>query len=104
MTITELSYKDLIEYWDYQRKLEYNRELLKKNISKHSLNNFHPELSQFSEDEIFKLMWDKITNEDYEDPPTNWVPKNDEYRLWNEVYKKGRPVVLRAKLKDDNNL
>jgi len=28
MAITEQSYKDLKEYWDYQRKIEYNKEIV----------------------------------------------------------------------------
>ena len=27
MAITKQSYKDLKEYWDYQRKVEYNKEI-----------------------------------------------------------------------------
>ena len=32
MTISQEAYNDKKEYWDYQRKLEYNRELLIKQI------------------------------------------------------------------------
>ena len=32
ITISKQSYTDLKEYWDYQRLLEYNRELLKTKI------------------------------------------------------------------------
>ena len=28
MAITKQSYKDLKEYWDYQRKVEYNKEVV----------------------------------------------------------------------------
>ena len=28
MAITKQSYKDLKEYWDYQRKVEYNKEIV----------------------------------------------------------------------------
>ena len=34
MAISKQSYTDLKEYWDYQRLLEYNRELLKERLSK----------------------------------------------------------------------
>ena len=29
MSITKQSYKDLKEYWDFQRKIEYNKERLR---------------------------------------------------------------------------
>ena len=32
MAISKQSYIDLKEYWDYQRLLEYNRELLKERL------------------------------------------------------------------------
>ena len=32
--ISKKSYTDLKEYWDYQRLLEYNREVLKKRLKK----------------------------------------------------------------------
>jgi hypothetical protein len=28
MAITKESYKDLKEYWDYQRKIQYNKEIV----------------------------------------------------------------------------
>ena len=28
MAITEQSYKELKDYWDYQRKIEYNKEIV----------------------------------------------------------------------------
>ena len=28
MAITKQSYNDLKEYWDYQRKIEYNKEMV----------------------------------------------------------------------------
>ena len=34
MAISKQSYTDLKEYWDYQRLLEYNRELLQQRLSK----------------------------------------------------------------------
>jgi len=109
MAISEHSYNDLKEYWDFQRKLEYNREILKRNIQEFSPMKINPEMSHFNEDQIFDFMWARLDQDDYEDPPTEWTPKNEEYRLWNESEPlkqlqlpkpKGRPVVLRAKKVD----
>ena len=41
MAISKQSYTDLKEYWDYQRLLEYNRELLKQRLSNHLANLFY---------------------------------------------------------------
>ena len=51
------------------------------------------------------MLWTKIPQSEYEDPPKWWVPENEKYRLWNEEWPpkpqleapKGRPVILRAK-------
>jgi hypothetical protein len=52
-----------------------------------------------------QMLWTKIPQSEYEDPPKWWVPENEKYRLWNEEWPpkpkleapKGRPVILRAK-------
>ena len=46
------------------------------------------------------------------EPPKGWVPENENYRLWNEEWPpklkleppKGRPVILRAKVKEDERI
>lgn len=111
MAISETLYIDLKEYWDYQRKIEYNREKLDELTQKFDnrlMSQFGPiSVEQFKED-----MWLKIDPIEYEDPPKNWVPKDEKYRLWNETYPpvvpqltkpKGKPVVLQAKRLDSGN-
>ena len=34
MTISEESYEDLKEFWDQQRLIQYNRELIQKHVSR----------------------------------------------------------------------
>ena len=61
----------------------------------------------------------KIKPDEFEEPPKGWIPKNEKYRLWNEigqlsVSSTARKVVLRAKsgkvgrmpniLNDDNDI
>ena len=112
MPISEESYKDLKEYWDFQRKVEYNKEMVQHQIESIPGRMFDSEMGKYSDDQIFELMWSRIEQEDYDDPPTSWIPKNDNYRLWNEPPRymnnelpkpKGRPVVLRAKTSDKSN-
>lgn len=103
--ITEQSYNDLKEYWDFQRKLEYNREKLREQVEQRLSGMVYGETGQISDQSLYDFMWEKIKEEDMDDPETNWVPKDENYRLWNEEYPpkkalpkpKGRPVVLRAK-------
>ena len=59
-------------------------------------------------DEVKQMLWDKLTPEEYEEPPQDWVPEDPKYRLWNEdhivipkISPRARKVVLRAKSKVD---
>jgi len=77
--ISKANYNDLKEYWDYQRLLEYNREKVWIDAEK------------FSDDEdpaeaIFEILWNKIDPDDFETPPTDWVPKNIDFRIEGESY------------------
>ena len=80
MAISKKSYKELKEYWDYQRLLEYNRELLR-----HRLKNVQKTVfSQYGEVDttnMFYNIWDKIKSSDYEKPSKEWIPKNEKYRF-----------------------
>ena len=74
-------------YWDYQRKVEYNREKVLKgclNIIKHfgeTEDGF-----QLEQGELFNRLWDEITPADYEEPDTNWVPAKPELRIEGEIF------------------
>ena len=84
--ITETEYRDMPEYWDHQRKIEFNREKCMKaceNMIKHFADE--EEITQAAE-EMFEIMWHQIESEDYEDPPLDLVPKNTALRLEHESY------------------
>ena len=116
--ITKESYKDLKEYWDYQRKIEYNKEqiyMMAERFEGRAYNDFGP----VHIDEVKELLWNKIKPDEFEEPPKGWIPKNEKYRLWNEIGQlsvspTARKVVLRAKsgkigkmpniLNDDNDI
>ena len=105
MAITEESYNYKKEYWDYQRKLEYNRELLKGQIQSIKRSMALPNLQDMSDQNIFDMMWDRVDEEDLEEPTKHWIPKDKKYRLWNEdKTTRGRPVVLKAKKSENNNI
>ena len=111
MPITKKSYEDLKEYWDYQRKLEYNREKLKASLDSMEGRVF-TERGMLSTESMFDHIWTNIGNEDLETPVVDWIPKDEKYRFeWEgepdnvkklPKSKPGRPVVLRAKILQDD--
>ena len=118
MAITQADYNNLKEYWDYQRKIEYNKEqiyMMAERFEGRAYNDFGP----VHIDEVKELLWNKIKPDEFEEPPKGWIPKNEKYRLWNEIGQlsvspTARKVVLRAKsgkvgrmpniLNDDNDI
>jgi len=108
MPITKAQYTDLKEYWDYQRKIEYNKEALKNMLNKFE-GRVYNDFGMVSQDEVFDNLWSKVVSDDFEDPPKGWIPQDKKYRFeWEgepkEIKKlsssKGRPVILRAKISD----
>ena len=113
--ITKESYKDLKEYWDYQRKIAYNKEMvfmMADNFEGRVYNDF----GMVSLDDMKDLLWTRVRPEDYEEPRKGWVPEDPKYRFeWegpahmpkfktyeDDMPKRGRPVILRAK-RDKSN-
>tara|TARA_B100000214_G_C23970660_1_gene629949 strand:+ start:119 stop:484 length:366 start_codon:yes stop_codon:yes gene_type:complete len=106
MSINQTEYKELKEYWDFQRKIEYNREKVQLMVQK-TVGRVYNEFGMMSEQELFDGIWSKLPQDAYEEPTKDWIPQNEKYRLWYEPapgpaqieYKKktGRPVVLRSK-------
>ena len=81
--ITKKSYEDLKEYWDYQRKIAYNKEMvfmMADNFEGRVYNDF----GMLHIDDVKTKLWDKIPPSEYEDPPKGWIPKDPKFRLWNE--------------------
>ena len=120
MTIQPKEYNDLKEYWDYQRKIQYNKEqiyAMAERFEGRTYNDFGP----VHIDEVKAMLWDRIKPDEYEDPPEDWVPQDPKYKLWYETGElrirdlspTARKVVLRANAKqgtmpgilnDDNNI
>ena len=75
MAIDPKEYERLKEYYDFQRKKEYNREILRDAIEE--IEKRTGLSLQFSFDE----MWSRITESEYQDAPNNWVPKDDAWRI-----------------------
>ena len=113
--ITKEQYEDLKEYWDYQRKIAYNKEMvfmMADNFEGRVYNDF----GMVSIDEMKDLLWLRVKPEDYEEPRKGWVPEDPKLRFeWEgpahmpKIFdftglRSGRPVVLRAKKKNDESI
>ncbi len=84
LMISKQSYKDLKEYWDYQRLLEYNREKIKNKLERVEGRVF----SQFGPvktDDLFNDIWINVESSDLETPPVGWIPKNKDLRFEWEI-------------------
>ena len=74
MVIDLKEYEELKEYYDFQRKKEYNREQLQDAILEVEKRTG---ISALSFDEI----WSRVEEKDYQEAPNNWVPKDDKWRI-----------------------
>ncbi|MAJ43658.1 MAG: hypothetical protein CMF96_02800 [Candidatus Marinimicrobia bacterium] len=80
MPITKIQYKNLKEYYDYQRLLEFNRELLKKRLNRVEGKVFGP-LGVINADNMFDDIWATVSSDDLEKPDKNWVPKDSKLKF-----------------------
>ena len=83
MAISETSYNNLKEYWDYQRKVQYNKEQLSA-IAEKFEGRVYNDFGMVHIDDVKTKLWDKIPPSEYEDPPKDWIPKDPKFRLWHE--------------------
>ena len=113
--ITKESYKDLKEYWDYQRKIAYNKEMVFMMADSFE-GRVYNDFGMVSLNDMKDLLWTRVRPEDYEEPRKGWVPEDPKLRFeWEgPAYmpkildlsgtRSGRPVVLRAKKKNDESI
>tara|TARA_B000000557_G_scaffold245172_1_gene227297 strand:+ start:3070 stop:3396 length:327 start_codon:yes stop_codon:yes gene_type:complete len=94
-------YIDQKPYWDYQRKIEFNKEQLRWNVERIaeqlSMMTDEGEIKEIEIDveDMFTEMWNRMPMEDYEDPPRNWIPANEKYQIVDE-HTRGKPGWLRS--------
>tara|TARA_B100000575_G_scaffold294118_1_gene308094 strand:+ start:531 stop:761 length:231 start_codon:yes stop_codon:yes gene_type:complete len=70
-------YQNLKEYYDFQRKKEYNREQLEDAIEEVKKRTG---LTILSVDEI----WSRLEEKDYQEAPNNWIPRDPKWRIQGE--------------------
>ena len=70
-------YEKLKEYYDFQRKKEFNREQLQD-----AMTQIEEKLGimTLSFDEI----WSRLDEKDYQETPNNWVPRDPKWRIQGE--------------------
>ena len=85
MPITKESYKDLKEYWDYQRKVQYNKETVHR-MAEQFENRVYNDFGSVDLNTIKEQLWVRVKPDDYEDPPKNWVPEDPSMRFEWEIY------------------
>ena len=83
--ISKKEYKERKAYWDYQRKVEYNREVMRDEMNS-AEESYHIEL--LDKEELFDYLWNEIDPEDYVDPPKFWIPINEKYQIEGESERK----------------
>ena len=76
MVISKEEYKNLKEYYDFQRKKQYNREQLMY-VCGHIMNI---EQDEADNNQFFDEMWSQFEEKDYQDPPTQWIPRELKWR------------------------
>lgn len=83
--ISKSSYIELKEYWDYQRLIEYNKELLRKRLVESKVKIFSQVGMDVAPENMFDDIWNRMTPEDFEKPPKGWIPQDKKYRFEWEI-------------------
>tara|TARA_B110000971_G_C19724172_1_gene370017 strand:- start:225 stop:533 length:309 start_codon:yes stop_codon:yes gene_type:complete len=88
MAIPKAKYEELKEYWDYQRKIEYNREVIYFMADKFQ-NRVYNDMGNVSIENLKKILWERVQPEDYEEPRKGYVPEDENLRIEGE----GKPFL-----------
>ena len=74
MPIPKKKYIELKAMYDFQRKVEYNKEKLRKAV----------EVMLEQPDLLFDDIWSKMKEEEMVDVPKGWIPKDDKLKIEGE--------------------
>lgn len=101
MPITKAQYEDKKEYWDYQRKIEFNKETVFR-LADQFENRVYNEFGMVDLNAMKEQLWTRVRPEDYEEPHKDWIPKDEKYRFeWEETPKvsktKSKKVIVASK-------
>ena len=74
MAVSKEEYKKLKEYFDFQRKVEYNKEKLRKAVE---VMLDEPEI-------LFNDIWSRMKEDEMIEAPKDWVPQDDKLKIEGE--------------------
>ena len=74
MPIPKKKYIQLKAMYDFQRKVQYNKEKLRKAVD---FMLDEPEV-------LFNDIWSKIKEEEMQEAPKDWIPKDDKLKIEGE--------------------
>jgi len=111
VSIQPKEYKELKEYWDFQRKKEYNKEKVMKMCESFG-GRLYDQFGPIPLQEVKDTIWSKIPQSEYEDPPEEWIPEDPNYRLWwetgdldsSKLSKKAQDIIKGSLTKSKNSI
>ena len=74
MPIPKQKYKELKEMYDFQRKVQYNKEKLRKAV----------EVMLEEPDILFNDIWSRMKEEEMTEIPKGWIPEDDKLKIEGE--------------------
>jgi hypothetical protein len=74
MPIPKQKYKELKPMYDFQRKVQYNKEKLRKAV----------EVMLEEPDVLFNDIWSRMKEEEMTEIPKGWVPQDDKLKIEGE--------------------
>ena len=74
MTIPKQKYKELKPMYDFQRKVQYNKEKLRKAV----------EVMLEEPDILFNDIWSRMKEEEMTEIPKGWIPEDDKLKIEGE--------------------
>ena len=83
MAIPKTKYEELKEYWDYQRKIAYNKEVI-YHMAGRFQNRVYNDFAQVSIEKLKEILWTRVQPEDYEEPRKGYVPEDPKLRIEGE--------------------
>ena len=83
MAIPKAKYEDLKEYYDYQRKIAYNKEVI-YHMAGRFQNRVYNDFGQVSIEKLKEILWTRVQPEDYEEPRKGYVPEDPNLRIEGE--------------------
>ena len=99
MAIPKAKYEELKEYYDYQRKIAYNKEVIYFMADRFQ-NRVYNDFGMISLDKLKEILWTRVQPEDYEEPRNGYGPEDPNLRIEGE----GEPFLPEVMIpKDDKD-